>query len=90
MTVFVDPSDVTFVYGCQECPWWRGVTFSAESAEEQAIRHEESIHGTQMLRRARDRRHARRAAKIAKRAKVDGSTPEHLTHGLVTGVAARR
>lgn len=64
MSVFVDPSAVTFVYGCQECPWWAGVALSADTAEEAVIRHEESVHGTQKRRSARDRRRARHAAKL--------------------------
>jgi len=61
MSVFVDPSAETFVYGCDECPYWRGLAFTREDAEDQAIAHEETIHGTQNRRRARDARLARQA-----------------------------
>lgn len=93
MSVFIDPSACTYVYGCDQCSWWRGVALSRESAEEQMIRHEEQNHGTQHRRSVRDRRRARHAAKIGAAPEMVGSTPEHLTHGnhrLAVGDAAIR
>lgn len=64
MSVFVDKSAVTFVYGCEECPFWRGVSLSLSGAEDAAIAHEETIHGTQIRRTIRDKREARHAREL--------------------------
>ena len=65
MSAFVDPSRETFVYGCDLCPWWRGIALTLEDAEELAIVHEERDHGTHRARRNRDRRKKRHAGIIA-------------------------
>ncbi|GAA4170770.1 hypothetical protein [Gryllotalpicola koreensis] len=62
MTVYVDPSSESFVYGCTDCPFWLGIALTRDAADNAIISHEEALHGTQLARRARDRRHARRAA----------------------------
>jgi hypothetical protein len=63
MTVYVDPSWESYVYGCSECPHWIGIALSRDAADKAIIDHEEALHGTHRARRARDLRNQRHAAR---------------------------
>ncbi len=63
MAVKLDISPCSVVVYCTECPFWRAFAWDREEGYAAGILHEERIHDRDDLRRARNMRRARRAAK---------------------------